>query len=227
VTHRAFAAAGLEAAWERVIAVVAQPGVEFGDDKVLRYNRQMACALSTALDGAAGLVFEAHSTDFQTGTALRQMVEDHFCVLKVGPALTFAYRQAMFAVEQLESELIPDGEKRSRLRQTLEEQMLASTPNHWQRYYSGKESERRFKRAFSFSDRSRYYWTNVTVHKAARALYANLEHVGIPPALISQFMPDLFEAVAEGSVGMRPHDLVLAHIRKAVTEVYSKACLLG
>lgn len=38
------------------------------------------------------LVFEAHSTDYQTKEAYKQLVHDHFAILKVGPALTFAMR---------------------------------------------------------------------------------------------------------------------------------------
>ena len=38
-----------------------------------------------------GLVFEAHSTDYQPPEGLARLVSDGFAVLKVGPALTFAF----------------------------------------------------------------------------------------------------------------------------------------
>ena len=39
LTHLAFTGLDLEAAWERVIALVVQPGVEFGDDTIHDYDR--------------------------------------------------------------------------------------------------------------------------------------------------------------------------------------------
>ena len=52
------------------------------------------------------MVFEAHSTDYQTAGALRALVEDRWAILKVGPALTFALREALFALSAIEEELI-------------------------------------------------------------------------------------------------------------------------
>lgn len=52
------------------------------------------------------MVYEAHSTDYQTQAAYRELVRDHFAILKVGPALTFALREAIFALAQIEQELI-------------------------------------------------------------------------------------------------------------------------
>ena len=49
-------------------------------------------------------MFEAHSTDYQTEDALRALVEDHFAILKVGPELTFAFREAVFALAAIERE---------------------------------------------------------------------------------------------------------------------------
>ena len=52
-----------------------------------------------------GLIFEGHSTDYQTKESLREMVRDGVGILKVGPALTFAYREAIYALELIEKEL--------------------------------------------------------------------------------------------------------------------------
>src|SRR5690606_30963611 len=73
--HRdAFLAAGLEAAWERVIASVVQPGVEFDHHQVVDYVPEKAAALSQAIESVPGMVFEAHSTDYQTRNALAALV---------------------------------------------------------------------------------------------------------------------------------------------------------
>ena len=104
VTREAFYRAGLGSAWDRVIAVVVQPGVEFGDDFVLPYHPKAAQVLSTFIESQP-MVYEAHSTDYQTREALGNLVRDHFAVLKVGPALTYAFREAVFALAKMEDEL--------------------------------------------------------------------------------------------------------------------------
>ena len=62
--QQAFAERGLAAAWSRVIALVVQPGVEYGDDFVLAYERLKAASLSHFIESTS-LVYEAHSTDYQ------------------------------------------------------------------------------------------------------------------------------------------------------------------
>ena len=66
--HRQFfEQAGLADAFARVIGLVIQPGVEFGNHNVIRYDRAKAKRLAHILTPADGLVFEAHSTDYQGG----------------------------------------------------------------------------------------------------------------------------------------------------------------
>ena len=145
--HRAaFATAGLDEAWSRVLAVVVQPGVEFGSLQVVDFVPERADALAAAIQAVPGLAFEAHSTDYQTETALAALVARHFAILKVGPGLTFALREALFALAQIEAELVP-AEQRSGLREALEAAMLAD-PRHWQGHYPGTPEEQRFA-AFS------------------------------------------------------------------------------
>ena len=80
--HReVFEARGLQGAWERVIGVVVQPGVEFDHARVIDYQPEKAKALSEAILGYKRLVFEAHSTDYQTEAALTNLVRDHFAIL--------------------------------------------------------------------------------------------------------------------------------------------------
>ena len=133
---------GLESAWTRVCAIVAQPGVEFGDQNVHAYDRAGATALCGAAREIPGIVLEGHSTDYQTTHHLRQLVEDGVGILKVGPALTFALRECLFSLELIEQELMTDEspERLSNLSACLEEAMLAY-PAHWSGYYSGTEAE--------------------------------------------------------------------------------------
>ncbi|MDR3138315.1 MAG: class II D-tagatose-bisphosphate aldolase, non-catalytic subunit [Treponema sp.] len=215
VHQRAFFTAGLADAWERVIAVVAQPGVEFSDHKIFYYNRAAARELSGALENT-GLVFEAHSTDYQRPSGLREMVEDHFCILKVGPWLTFRYREAVFSLARIEAELIHREEDRSKLEKVLEKVMLKSLPNYWEKHYHGSDEEKYFARRYSLSDRSRYYWTNAELSAAVKKLFDNLTRTGIPYTLVSQYMPNLIDDVSEGSLPAKPRDLTIAHIRQTL-----------
>jgi len=220
----AFAERKLSAAWERVVALVVQPGVEFGDDVVFPYDRVKAGLLSSALPKTPAIVYEAHSTDYQSAKALRELVEDHFAILKVGPWLTFAYREAIFALSAMERELL-EGNKAIRLSevpQALDNAMLRK-PVYWKSYYHGDENRLRFSRAFSYSDRCRYYWPEPEVQKEVALLVSNLANRPLPATLISQYFPMEYQAVRDGALPALPPELVRAHVR-AVLKFYANAC---
>ncbi len=218
-TRAAFARRGLEAAWERVIAVVVQTGAEYGDQVVYPYLRERFRPTSRVLQRHPGLVFEGHSTDYQLPDALKQMVEDGIAVLKVGPALTFALREALLLLERIEEELVPDEPpgSRSRLAETLEEQMRRD-PGHWRGYYRGDERELRLARRYSLSDRSRYYWALPPLQSAVGRLMANLRRAPIPFTLISQFLPAQARAVRSGRLAADPEALALDRVREVLAD---------
>jgi len=223
MTREAFAAAEVDAAWERVVAIVVQPGVEFGDETVTGYDRVAAAGLGDALNPYPGMVFEAHSTDYQRPEALRALVEDHFGILKVGPWLTFALREAVFALEAIEGEVYGSGDAPlSGVRAALEAAMLAQ-PGYWRPYYAGDDERARFARAFSYSDRCRYYWPQPPVRRAVDTLLGNLRSRPIAPALLSQYLPGEYELVRDGRLGTDPAELLRAHIER-VLDVYGAAC---
>ena len=224
LTREAFGRRGLERAWERVIALVVQPGVDFGDEAVFPYRREAAAGLK-ALAEARGLVFEAHSTDYQDEGALRALVADHFAILKVGPELTFAFREAVFALEEIERELLgrAAADRLSGVRQALDDAMLRD-PRHWIPYYGGGDEETvRRQRRFSLSDRCRYYWPCPEVQDALRRLFLNLEGRRLPRGLVSQFLPDGVEAAAVGCARGLPVRLVRSHVRRVLGR-YARAC---
>jgi D-tagatose-1,6-bisphosphate aldolase subunit GatZ/KbaZ len=222
LSRLAFIAHGLADAWERAIALVVQPGVEFGDALIHDYERQQAAALSRWIEGVPNLVFEAHSTDYQTPQALRELVQDHFAILKVGPALTFALREGLFALEDIESAIFPKSAKLSHLRRALEDAMLAD-PTHWKEHYHGSPAEQRFARQYSFSDRIRYYWTAPAVQQAVQRLYANLADQPLPLALLSQVFPFQFEKIRAGRLPNQPRSLLHDNIAR-VLDGYLAAC---
>ena len=184
-TRDAFLSAGLSSAWGRVMAVVVQPGVEFGDDFVLPYKPEAARELSQFIE-TRSMIYEAHSTDYQSRAALKDLVRDHFAILKVGPGLTFAFREAAFALAMIEKELYPAGE-RSGLIETLEAVMLEN-PSYWRLFYHGDEKTQAFKRKFSLSDRIRYYWVRPEVQNAFERMMENLGEHTLPYSLLSQYV---------------------------------------
>lgn len=223
ITKAAFKEAGMCNAWNRVIGVVVQPGVEFGDEKVFHYNSKAAENLSRVIKNSDQFIYEAHSTDYQSEHGLTQLVKDHYCILKVGPWLTFALREALFALEDIEKELLNgQGIKLSGLRDTLETVMM-DNPKYWKKYYPGDESMQMFRRKYSFSDRSRYYWPDTRLNNSVTLLKKNLDNRGIPLSIISQFMPNQYTAIQEGKTGCSSDELIISRIRD-VTGIYARAC---
>ncbi|EJE8525997.1 TPA: tagatose-bisphosphate aldolase subunit KbaZ [Vibrio parahaemolyticus] len=217
----AFEKAGVADCWSRVLGLVVQPGVEFDHTGVIDFCPEKAVALSTVVNNYDHLIFEAHSTDYQTDKAYQALVEGHFAILKVGPALTFAMREALFNLCDIEEEIVPKAHC-SNLREMIEQQMC-SAPGYWNKYYHGDEHQQRFARCYSFSDRIRYYWPDEQIHHAQEKLFTNLSRTGIPLPLLSQYLPEQFQAVRAGLIESEPQALVLDKIQQ-VLRSYAKAC---
>ncbi|WP_051450867.1 D-tagatose-bisphosphate aldolase, class II, non-catalytic subunit [Actinospica robiniae] len=210
--HRAaFAAVGLDHVWPRVAALVVQPAVEFDHLQVIDYERVGTRELRTVLEDEPHLVFEAHSTDYQTSAALAELVEDHWAILKVGPGLTFALREALFALARIEDELLP-ADLCSNLAEVVEQVMIAR-PGYWEGYYPGTAAAQRIGRRYSYSDRLRYYWPDPEVEAAVARLMANLSALEIPLPLVSQYLPEQFVRVREGKLAATPHELAVDKVR--------------
>src|SRR5690606_26844194 len=174
-----------------------------GDENVVFYNSDKATALSSTLNEMPQFVFEAHSTDYQPVEALSALVHDGFAILKVGPGLTFALREALYGLDQIAAFLdkLPEEETvRGKL-----EKLLLSEPKNWEKYYHGDAEELRLQRHFSYSDRIRYYWPHPEATAAVNSLLERLEGRKIPETLISQYLGTLYPAVASGQVAATPH----------------------
>lgn len=217
VHRRAFAEAGVATALQRVIGVVVQPGVEFGNANVVLYRPERARALSAGLAAMPGLVYEAHSTDYQPTGALRALVDDGFAILKVGPGLTFALREALYGLDAIAAELDGGGPS---LQPAMEALMLAQ-PQHWRSHYPGTPDEQRLQRHFSYSDRIRYYWPEPQAQAAVDAVTRRLDGRTIPETLISQYLARLYPAVVSGALAATPRDLCLAAIDAALDPYYA------
>jgi D-tagatose-1,6-bisphosphate aldolase subunit GatZ/KbaZ len=217
--HRAFLRAGLDKAWSRVIALVVQPGVEFDHHKVIDYQPEKARELSARIEGEKGLVYEAHSTDYQTPEALAALVRDHFAILKVGPGVTFALREMLWALVNIEHEL--GIAPRASLRDITLEAMRRD-PRYWQPYYTD-EAAQAFDLQYSLSDRIRYYWNVPQVRAAADALVANLRTRHIPLTLLSQYLPVQYAAIRAGELDNEPEELLLDAVGQVLRD-YASAC---
>ena len=216
----AFAGAGIAGAFARVVGLVVQPGVEFGNENVVAYRPQDAQALSRSQSDLP-MVFEAHSTDYQTPQALAELVQDGFGILKVGPGLTFALREALYALDQVADVLYP--RRGPGLRDRMEMVMLAN-PKYWEKYYPGDTAHQQVQRHFSYSDRIRYYWADPVATAAVADLMARFDGVDIPQPLISQFFGQAYPDVMTRALAPTAQALLRDSVTR-VLRVYHAACV--
>ncbi len=223
LTKESFYSECLEDAWERVIDVVVQPGVEFSDNKVFPYVRANNQEIIKKIESYERLNFEAHSTDYQSKQALTKMVEDHFSILKVGPWLTFALREALFALASIEDELqkYSNSITPSNFRRIVEDEMIQN-PKYWINHYHGTEAEIGIARLFSYSDRIRYYWSNKNINSALNVLLNNLDNTYIPESLVSQYLPIEYSELKENKIENNSESFINSKISR-VLSIYQSA----
>lgn len=221
VYERAFRTAGVASAWPRVMAMVVQPGVEFGDRHVAPYRPERAAALSAAHARLPGIMtFEVHATDYQTPQALKQMVRDHFKLLKVGPCLTFALRRALYALSRLEA-AIGEIETPTRLPDVME-RLMATQPKHWQSHYKGNPETLYQLRHSSLRDRIRYYWSRPEANQAVDQLLRNLRRP-IADTLLRRHLPEPHLLSQPGHGRFDPVKAIKAAIQEAL-QPHADAC---
>lgn len=205
--RRVFKEQGIEDGMNDVVAVVTQPGVEFGDDQVFLYDHDAATELCAALKEFPEVCFEGHSTDYQSKECLKRMVEDGIAILKVGPALTYGLRESLFSLSMMEKELVPE-EKQAHFIETLEKVMLEK-PDNWKKHYHGDEKQLALCRKYSFSDRCRYYIGLPEVVESINKLFENLREYPIPMNMLHQYMPISYIKVRDGIIPLDPRELAL------------------
>ena len=220
-THRdAWSARGLEAAWSRIVSVVTQPGVDFGHTSIYPFVPEKAQPLSDAILAEDGLTYEAHSTDYHSPSALADLVAHHFFFLKVGPELTFRFREAVWALatiaETLRLETAPD------IRAVIHQRM-SDNPKHWAGYYSGSETEQLAQRIYSYSDRIRYYWADSQVSEALGGLIALLRASPTPETVTSQ----AFMGLEFGDIPNDPNALIEDHVQRCIARYFEAAGQTG
>lgn len=220
----AFKQLGFSNAFEDIIGVVVQPGVEFSDSGCSRYDRAAAAEMTAAARYHRNIVLEGHSTDYQPAKALREMVEDGVAILKVGPALTYAFREGLFALSIMERELVPE-DRQAHFTEILE-QAMTNDPKYWQKYYHGSKKQQQLHRRYSFSDRCRYYLSTPSIEAAIAQLLENMNHIEIPLSMIHQYMPVQYNKLLNGSLQPAAEDLLRDYIT-VVTDDYNYAVQYG
>jgi len=201
---------------------VVQPGVEFSNESVVDYVNSKAYDLSQALNNYPNLCFEAHSTDYQSQENLSNLVNDHFAILKVGPGLTFALREAIFALGYIEAELFSSSSNKSEIFSVIDK-VMEENPIYWKKYYLGDADSQYYNRRFGLSDRIRYYLPDSEFESALNTLLDNLSSVTITNALLSQFLPEQYKKVRSGEISNNPQALMADKIIQVLTD-YSEAC---
>ena len=215
----AFSRHGVADAWKYVVGVVVQPGVEFGSEQVWKYDREKAIKLSEALRDYPELVFEAHSTDYQTDESLNEMVEDGFIILKVGPALTYGFREAAFELNLMENELLKYNAnlELSKFREILEFNMVKNN-GYWKNHYSGTQEKIKFDRIYGLSDRCRYYLPIEEVNYSLEKMIDNLKQVDIPLTLVSQYMHNQYKKIRSGKLELTVENLLKDRIGEYIDD---------
>ena len=221
--HRqAVAEHGLDDVWPRVMALVVQPGVEFDHLRVVDYRRERTTELRQVLDDEPDMVFEAHSTDYQTVEGLTALVEDHWAVLKVGPGLTFALREALFALAAIEKELIP--------MLPISRTFATSSSNGCSLIPASGRATTAAPPTSSASPAVTATATGcATTGRTPRCAprrsdsWRTSRRSQIPLPLISQHLPDQYARVRRGELVADPRALVIDHVRD-VLRAYARAC---
>ncbi len=212
--HRtAFLEAGLSGALERIGALVVQPGVEFSPMQVHHLPTRRDPGLMAATAGW-DICLEAHSTDYQHAEVFPRLAELGFAFQKVGPALTFAWRQAVYALDSLQ-EMAGWG---ARVVQPAMETLMLAEPVHWQGHYHGSDEEKRIARHFGLADRIRYYWPRLEAQTAVATLFDRLEGRALPEPLLWQVFDGATLALLEGAP--TPQSLLRAEIQRALNPYF-------
>ncbi|MDO5612307.1 MAG: class II D-tagatose-bisphosphate aldolase, non-catalytic subunit [Paracoccus sp. (in: a-proteobacteria)] len=220
--HRAaFAARGLDAAWPRMVALVVQPGLEFTPDHVIRFDTDQPDLLSPVLDPHPGMAFEAHSTDYQADAVYPDLARRHFAVLKVGPALTFAMRRALYALDALArwqgAAIGLPG---------VMESLMRDDPGPWAAHYQAQGDALRDLLHFGYADRIRYYWTRPQAVAAVDRLMAALSGPRPAAPVLDQFFaPDTIARASAMDDLPWAEALVLAEVQGILLPYF--ACQTG
>ena len=214
--HRtAFAAQSVD--FDTVTGLVLQPGVEFSPMRVHHFPPDRALPYRALLADWPGIVLEAHSTDYQRPQVFRTLAAQGFAFQKVGPALTFAWRQAAYGLDLIRGLL--GGQDRGLMRAI--ERLMTAAPQHWNGHYRGDAAGLLTARHFGLADRIRYYWPLPKAQAALAELRDWADGTTLPDPLLLQVFPQSLLDRAEGLAGALPDRLLQASVHTALDPYFT------
>lgn len=186
--------------------LVVQPGVEFGPDTVHDLPMDRDPELAAVVADQSGVCLEAHSTDYQSPDVYPRLAQLGFAFQKVGPALTYAYRAALYQLDALRD--------RPALKQVMEALMTAN-PQYWQGHYHGDADRLARLRHDGLADRIRYYWAMLQAQAAVAELLADVDSMPTHQVMTNP-IPDAVLDRAEALSGSPARRIVDAYIQLAL-----------
>ncbi len=212
-TLAAHRAAFSDHAWAQVVGLVVQPGVEFAPMHVHHMPLDRDTGLRSVMLDHDGLCLEAHSTDYQYPVVFERLADAGFAFQKVGPALTFAYRQAIYALDALA--VLAGWNDRLTVRPVMEQLML-NAPDKWCGHYHGDADTLAIARHFGLADRIRYYWPQDAAQAAVSELLDALAGRDMPQPLLAQVFDPSVITRAEALDGPQVTRLIDAAVQDAL-----------
>ena len=219
----AFLDAGLGDVRALVSGLVVQPGVEFGPMTVYHLPLERSFDLRSVMMRWPNLALEAHSTDYQKPEAYPRLAELGFAYQKVGPALTFAWRQAVYALDQTLS--FEDGS--APIVSPAMERIMLKDRGAWQSHYHGDPDAQFVQRHLALADRIRYYWPHPDAQAAVQAVLAALESRNLSRALVEQFFPKSTIDRAELGGDLSAATLIAATVEQSLEPYFFRATRLA
>ena len=216
--EEAFRTAGLEDAWNRVRGLVLQPGLEFAPAHIDHFDTGQPDHLSPLLQQRPDLCFEAHSTDYQRPEVYGDLGRRNFAILKVGPALTFAWREALYALSHMLGWLVGS----AHVSEAMDRLMLAE-PGAWKGHYHGDAARQKLLRHFGYADRIRYYWARPDAQKAVAQVLEAFDAADMPDPLVAQYLPEATRHRATDLPLPKARALLVAHVQEALLPYFTGA----
>ncbi len=211
--EKAFQSAGIAGALGQIGGLVVQPGVEFSPMHVHALPMMRDPELVAVLDDWPGVCLEAHSTDYQMPAVFPRLCELGFAFLKVGPALTFANRRAIYGLDELAGQM---GWREGPSVPAVMEALMLAAPMHWQAHYHAAGGDLQVQRHFGLADRIRYYWPQTGAQSAIDALMRSLAGRDLPDPMLQQAFSRQVIAAARRMGGPLPQALILAEVQSAL-----------
>ena len=179
--QEAFAQRDISDLWALVSGLVVQPRVKFGPTEVYNLPLNRDAELRGALGQPSRICLEANSTDYQTPEACSQLANLGFGFQKVGPALTFAWLKALYALSYI---LYILRSYASGLPEVMQSAMN-DNPKHWTTHYPDND---KWQWHFSYADRIRYYWQVQKVQAAVHKLFLKIDALNPPEHTFAKYL---------------------------------------